>query len=140
MDLPTKQQIHEAAARLGEFTLQDLRDALDLPTFGNYRTLSDALKALRRWGHLQKVGTNSYRYTDKRGFSKKGRMWRAMLIKSQFTRKDVAKLAECSIDYVHKYFAFLLRKKWIILISKQGHNDGLYRLADPDAAPLEHPK
>jgi len=135
----TQRQIREAAARLGEFSLEDLREALDLPICGTYRAISDSLKAFRRWGHLKKVGPDLYRYVDKRGFSKKGKMWRAMLIRSEFTRKDVARLAGCSLDYVNKYFACLQRQGWVTLVSKEGHKDGVYRLVDPDKAPLEHP-
>lgn len=135
----TRRQIREAAARLGEFSLEDLREALELPTCGTYRVISSALKAFKQGGHLEKLGPKQYRYTDKREFSKKGKMWRAMLIKPEFTRKDVARLAGCSLDYVNKYFAFLQRQGWVALILKEGHNDGLYRLVDPENAPLEHP-
>jgi hypothetical protein len=39
-----------------------------------------------------------------------------------------------------KYFIFLKKKGFIIAVSGNGYSEGVYRLADPDNAPLEHPK
>ena len=67
-------------------------------------------------------------------------MWRAMRIKGTFTQKDIMRLTGASRPHVKKYVRYLRRQGLVEAVAGQDYVRGLYRLKDPDNAPLEHPK
>lgn len=135
------QRVRETAFRLGEFTLDDLMEALPVYTFEEIWKLRGAIRWLRKSGEFTLVQHGLYRYQARRErLTKVAKMWRAMRIKEYFTKRDIVKLSGASKSHVKKYFIILKRKNYIARVEGKGSKEGVYRLMDPDNAPLEHPK
>ena len=135
------QQVRETAFKLGEFTIDDLMDALPVYTYEEIWKVRAAIRRLIKVGEFALVRHDLYRYQAKKErLTKVAKMWRAMRIKEYFTKKDIAKLSGASKPHVKKYFIFLKRNNYIARVEREGSREGVYRLTDTENAPLEHPR
>lgn len=136
----TTKAIREAAARLIEFSFDEIAEQLKVQTFEDRTKLVSTLRSFMRLGMVERNGSGTtYRYIGHMRPTWKNKMWRAMVIKERFTREDVVKLSGATRANVKKFVFALKRNGAICHISGQGYSGGLYRLADPDNAPLEPP-
>jgi hypothetical protein len=136
------QRFREAASKFETFGTDDIALKLGVRTYAEMEKLRSALKGLVRNGEVISLRPGFYRYAKKeKPLSMVAKMWRAMLIKGSFTRRDIGRLSGASITHVHKYFMKLEREGLIVNTSgKRGYKDGVFQLADPDDAPLKHPR
>ena len=138
------QNVRQAAFDLGEFSVDDLVTTLDARTYKEVSQIKGIASRLRREKEIASVTPGLYRYQEKqKPLTKIAKMWRAMKIKGHFTQQDIVKLSGASRSHVKKYVIFLKRAGFITPntnVSGRGYKGGLYRLMDPDNAPLEHPK
>ena len=141
MEKGLTQKIRDYANGADVFTVDEIASALGTKTFEYLRKIREVVKRLKARGEIISVSPGLYRYEMKPcPFTKVERMWRAMRIKEYFTRKDIVMLSGASKTHAKKYFIFLKKKGFIIAVSGKGYSEGVYRLADSDNAPLEHPK
>jgi len=134
------QKVRQAAIELDEFTSNDLTDLIPVFTYKDRDKIRKVIQELKKSGEIVLIREGLYRYEGKkRPLSKQARIWRAIIIKEYFIRRDIVKLSGASDDYVKRYLTFLKGRGFIEHISGQGYKDGLYRLTDPKTAPLDHP-
>jgi len=132
------QKTREAAAELGDFTISELVVFLKMKNKPKIRKAIDYL--LRVKGEVVSIRPRFYRYQgNQKPLNKVDKMWRAMRIKEYFSRQDILKLSGASYVYVKTYFAWLKREGFITHISGRGYKDALFRLTDPETAPLDRP-
>jgi hypothetical protein len=134
------QTVREAVKELAEFSFDELIDKLHPTTFEGLRDIKRALSRFCREGEVAALGSDRYSYVGKKKLTKLEKMWRAMRITGQFTRQDIVRLTGASGIHVKKYFIFLKRNGFIVPVSGRGYRGGIFKLADPDKAPLEHPR
>ena len=135
-------RIREAVKELGEFTINDLTVELHVCTYKEKDRIRRAVKCLKKYKEVVSIGPGFYRYQGQgkqKPLKKIVKMWRGMRIKEYFTRQDIVRLSGASKIHVKKYFIFLKREGFISPVSGRGYKEGLFRLSDPDNAPLEHP-
>lgn len=126
---------------LDEFTIHDLTEPLCIQSYEEKERVKSAIKGLKRIGDVVSVKPGVFRYKPKqKPFSMLAKMWRGMLIKGTFTWRDIVILSGADRTHVHKYIMFLCKNGTIERVSKaRSYAMGVYRLTDPDTAPLEHP-
>jgi len=135
------QRVRKAANELGEFTIDELGKELNIQTYKDSEKLGWAVRDLRKNKEIVSVKKGLYKYQGKQGpLVKIARIWRAMRIKVYFTHQDVVRLSGASVSHARKYIKYLIGKGLVAYVSGQGYTGRLYRLVDPDNAPLEHPK
>jgi len=135
------QNVRQAAFDLGEFSVDDLVTTLDARTYKEVSQIKAIASRLRREKEIASITPGLYRYQEKeKPLTKIAKMWRAMRIKGHFTQQDIVKLSGASRSHVKQYVIFLKRAGFITYVSGRGYTEGLYRLIDPDNAPLGHPK
>ena len=135
------QNVRLAASEMGMFTVDELVSRLPVSTYREKRKIRSVIQGFEASGEAVLLKPGIYRYQGrKQPLSRVARMWRAIRIKGHFTRLDLVRLTGASKGHAKKYIFYLKRKGFIELVSKQGNNYGVYRLIDPDNAPLEHPQ
>lgn len=135
------QKTRESARGLGEFTLQELSKNMNIQSYKDNERLRCRVKDLRKNQEIISIRRGLYRYQGKQGpLVKIARVWRAMRIKVYFTLQDVVRLSGASESHARKYIKYLMGKGFVEYVSGQGYGGKLYKLVDPDNAPLEHPK
>jgi hypothetical protein len=98
------------------------------------------VKCLKWKGEIVSIRRGFFKYQGKeKPLNKQAKIWRAIRIKEYFTRFDIVRLSEASDEYVKRYFTFLKRKGFIVHVSGRGAKGGLYRLLEPEKAPINHP-
>jgi hypothetical protein len=135
-------RIREIVTDLDQFTIQDLVEPLHIQTFREKERVRSAVKGLRKIRDVVSIMPGVFCYRPKqKPFSMLAKMWRAMLIKGTFTWREIVVLSGADKTHVHKYIMFLSRARYIERISRErSYARGIYRVADPDHAPLEHPR
>ena len=132
-------KIRSAAARLIEFTLDELMEVLHVSSRKGRHLVQKAIGDYGRSGLIEKTGTETLRYKGHTLGSLRMKMWRAILIKGKFTQRDIVVLSGASRNYVRMFFAHLKKAGAIKHISGRGYEESLFRLIDPESAPLECP-
>jgi hypothetical protein len=134
------ENVREAAARLGKFTERELMDIIDPAAYVGLKEIRRALTRFCKEGEVVRSEGGTYSYAGRKIVTKYAKMWRAMLIKERFSRQDIVRLTGASKIHAKKYFIFLRRSGFIESLTGQGYANGLFRLADPENAPLDHPR
>lgn len=135
------QKVREAVSELGEFTIDELSNKLNVQAYKDNERLRLAVKSLRKHREIISIKRGLYKYQGKqKPLVKIARIWRAMRIKVYFTLQDVVRLSGASESHARKYIKYLIGKGFVEHVTGKGYTGKLYRLVDPDNAPLEHPK
>ena len=135
------QRVRKTAFDLGEFTMDQLEEAVPVKTMKELQAARHAIKRFIQEEEIIPDGPGRYRYqVVTRRFPKVARMWRAMRLKESFTQKEIVKLTGASRIHARKYFIQLKKQGLIEVVTGQGYEKGVFRLKDPAGAPLEYPK
>ena len=135
------QRVRKTAFDLGEFTMDQLEEAVPVKTVRELHAARQVIKRFIKEKEIVPDGPNRYRYqVVTRRFPKLARMWRAMRFKGNFTQQEIVKLTGASRTHVKKYVIHLKKQGWLEHTAGQGYEGGHYQLKDPDRAPLVHPK
>lgn len=140
MKISFTENVRRTVSKLGEFTIDELATSLSVQAYGDKARVRRVVKCLKWKGEVISIRTGLFKYQGKeKSLNKQAKIWRAIRIKEYFTRFDVVKLSEASDEYVKRYFTFLKRKGFIDHVSGRGAKGGLYRLLEPEKAPIDHP-
>ncbi|MEW6666224.1 MAG: hypothetical protein AB1512_13525 [Thermodesulfobacteriota bacterium] len=134
------QRAREAAKDFGEFTVDDLILRLSAKTYREKKDIQSAISRFCKYGEVLLLRPGLYRYEGKQALSLTQKIWRAMMIKGQFTKKDLVRLSGASFSRVNNYVGFLKRSGIVNRAAKLTGNTALYSLSDAERAPLNHPR
>jgi hypothetical protein len=134
-------RVREIAFRRGEFSLVELMEEASVRDYAQKKKLLDVIKRLKVSGELVQLKKEFYQYRQaEKPLMKIERMWRAMRIKKQFSRRDILLLSGASREHLKKYFLCLEKQGHIARTSGKGYQNGLYRLANSETAPETAPR
>jgi len=135
------EKVRDAAAQLGEFTIDEVATKIPITNYAEKRSVRAVLKNFENNGEVTKLRKDLYRYRGRRPtLSKTAKIWRAIWIKKSFTRRDLVKLSGASDAHVKSYVTFLKKNGFVQHVTGKGFNLGIYCLADMDASSFDHPQ
>lgn len=135
------QKVRKIASEMGEFTVNDIVSRLPAKTYREKRSIKNVIGKFRKRGEAISLKPGLYCYRGSQTpLSKTAKMWRAIRIKGDFTRRDLTRLSGATEGHARKYIFFLKREGFISRVEIQRSKYRAYRLVDPEKAPLEHPK
>ncbi|MFZ0928125.1 MAG: hypothetical protein WAN11_05975 [Syntrophobacteraceae bacterium] len=132
-------EIRNAAAKLIEFTIDELAEELHISSHKALHAVWAAMRAFRISGLVEKTAPGTFRYKGHMLGSLKMKMWRAMLVKGRFSQSDIVTLSGATRIYVRRFLLLLRSKQVVMHVSGRGYSGAIYGLVDPDSAPLEPP-
>ena len=132
--------VRDKALMFEKFTYEDINNSIRLRVKNKNEKVRNSIRALRRTGEVKSIRRGLYQFCQiQKPLSLMEKMWRAMRIKEFFTCYDICKLTGASTNYVKQYVRYLKRKGFVSSAEDAGIQEGIYRLNDPEGAPLKHP-
>jgi len=117
----TQSRVLEAVRAAGEMTVKGLQAALSLPGEKGYARISRAAQDLMKAGYIHRAAPGTYRYAgeprDIEYCTRQRRMARVIRIRTTrhepFTARELAELAEVSLDWSQRYISFLVQQGFL---------------------------